>query len=337
MESYGWAVAAAASMKVEQSPRFVVAEEAGSVRAIAQLAQVRNWSWGRLEMVGMSRLNEPMDFAFADHAALATVVRRAVRLGRPILLGRLPAESPTIKAFQHFAKGRGFVIVRPRASCPYIPLDESWLEPESHLNSRRRSDYRRACRRAEKQGNVQAEIVTPRPGDVERLLEIAFAVEARSWKGAVGTALTCDPIRGRFIREFSDWASRAGILRIGLLRIGETYAAMQIAVEQNKAFWLLKIGFDPAFANCSPGNLLLAESLRHAVGQGLSSLEFLGTVEPWTQVWTDRERKCVSLRYMPFNARGAIALLSEGTAAFFRRFRPRSENVCPAENVERDT
>jgi GNAT acetyltransferase-like protein len=264
-------------------------------------------------------LNEPGDFAYADHESLHAVVRRAVRFGRPILLARLPAESPTIESFRRAAKGRGKVIVRERPSCPYIPLDESWLEPERHLSSRRRSDFRRARRRAEHQGEVRGEIISPTPRQVDSLLEAAFAVEARSWKGAAGTALSNDPVRGGHLRRFASWASGAGILRICMLHIGEATAAIQIAVEHNSALWLLKIGFDPEFANCSPGNLLLAESIRYAVNRKLSSLEFLGTVEPWTRVWTDHERKCVSLRYYPFNFRGAAGFLSDAGANLIRR------------------
>jgi hypothetical protein len=40
-------------------------------------------------------------------------------------------------------------MTRPRQSCPYIALDDSWVEPESHLNAGRRSDLRRARRKAE--------------------------------------------------------------------------------------------------------------------------------------------------------------------------------------------
>src|SRR5947209_15654700 len=96
METYGWSASAAASLTGEQQPRFVVAERDGTIRAIAQLARCRGWPFGRLEMIGMSRLNEPEDFAFADHEALEAVVRRSIRCGRPILLRRLPADSPTI-------------------------------------------------------------------------------------------------------------------------------------------------------------------------------------------------------------------------------------------------
>ncbi|HEV2972116.1 MAG TPA: GNAT family N-acetyltransferase [Pirellulales bacterium] len=319
METYGWAMAAAASVKGRQRPALVVAERDGAVSAVAQLARCRSWLADRMEIVGMGLLNEPADFACADRDSLAAVVRRAIRLGRPILLGRMPAESPTIELFRLAARGHGLVVVRPQASCPFIPIDSTWGVPESHLSSRRRSDYRRAFRRAEQIGNVRAEILVPGPDDIDKLLDLAFAVEARSWKGAAGTALACDAIRGTFIREFARWSSQTGILRIGLLRIGEACAAMQIAAEHNGALWLLKIGFDPAFANCSPGNLLLAESLRFATAKGLTSLEFLGTVEPWTRVWTDQERQCVSLRYYPFNHRGALGLLAESFEVCARR------------------
>jgi CelD/BcsL family acetyltransferase involved in cellulose biosynthesis len=324
IESFGWS--AAASLAAQQQPRLVVAEQDSSIRAIGPLAMCRGLSFGRLEMLGMEVLNEPGDFAYSDPAALDLVVRRAIRFRRPILLGRLPAESPTIASFSAAAKGRGRVIVRERPSCPFIPLDESWHEPESHLSSRRRSDFRRAHRRAEQQGQVQGEIIAPTPGQLDALLETAFAVEARSWKGAAGTALDQDPVRGGHLRQFAAWASGAGILRIGLLHIGDATAAMQIAVEHNSALWLLKIGFDPSFANCSPGSLLLAESIRYAVRRNLKSLEFLGTVESWTKVWTEQERKCVSLRYYPFNVRGAAGFLADVSASISRRLRFREDD-----------
>src|SRR4051812_2607130 len=93
METFGWAAAAAQSLTDEQTPRLLLAERDGRVCGIGQLAVCRGSLSGRLEMIGMTRLNEPSDFLYADRDALAALVRRAIRIRRPIFLGRLPAES----------------------------------------------------------------------------------------------------------------------------------------------------------------------------------------------------------------------------------------------------
>ncbi len=275
-------------------------------------------------MLGVRRINEPADLIYADDEALLALVQQMVQLRRPLLLGRLPADSPTIPLVQRACRGRDVVLLRPQASCPVINLNDRWRQPESQLSSRRRSDYRRALRRGEQAGGVETQIVAPKPREVDSLLDVALAVEARSWKGAAGTALLHDPPRARFLREFANWASQAGTLRIALLQIGGQPAAMQVAVEQAGRWWLLKIGFDPAWSHCSPGILLLAETLRYASGSGLLGYEFLGTVEPWTQVWTAAERQCVALRIYPRGLRGAAALARDVAGAAWRRIKRRA-------------
>jgi len=323
MASFGWTWAGAVALATEQSPQVIVASCDGEPRGVAALAHGRNWGLQRWEMLGVRRINEPADLTYADDAALVALVEAIIGLRRPLLLGRLPADSPTLGLIQRACRGRGVVLVRPQASCPTVALDDHWLQPEGQLSSRRRSDYRRALRRADQEGGTQAEIITPRPDEVDSLLDLALEIEARSWKGAAGTALAQDPQRGRFLREFARWASRAAVLRIALLRIGGAPSAMQVAVEQGERWWLLKIGFDPALGHCSPGNLLLAETLRHAAQRGLKSYEFLGTVEPWTQVWTRAERQCVSVRIYPRGLRGAAALARDAAGAAWRRLKLR--------------
>ena len=45
---------------------------------------------------------------------------------------------------------------------------------------------------------------------------------------------------------------------------------MQVAVETGGRFWLLKVGYDERFARCSPGSLLLLETIRHAATTGVA-------------------------------------------------------------------
>ncbi len=45
--------------------------------------------------------------------------------------------------------------------------------------------------------------------------------------------------------------------------------------------------------------------------RGLVSYEFLGTVEPWTLMWTRLTRPCVSLRAYPATPLGMAALMAD--------------------------
>ncbi len=67
-------------------------------------------------------------------------------------------------------------------------------------------------------------------------------------------------------------------------------------------FWVLKIGYDEEYSRCSPGILLIHETIRYAFTNGLKSYEFLGSDENWLHMWTkDNIRRHISIGYYPFN------------------------------------
>jgi CelD/BcsL family acetyltransferase involved in cellulose biosynthesis len=209
--------------------------------------------------------------------------------------------------------------VRPKRGHPYLPLDKSWLEPESHLNSGRRSDFRRAKRNAEKVGTLRCEMIIPTREELPGLLDEAFQVEAANWKGAQGSALATDPLVGGFYRRYAEETCDRGQLRLGFLRLGGRAVAMQFAVEHAGHFWLLKMGFDQEVARCAPGQLLMIESLRFAASQKCEVYEILGSSEPWNQVWTQLVHPAVSLRIYRSGVRGAIDAAVDFTRARLAR------------------
>jgi hypothetical protein len=265
---------------------------------------VRGRRLNRIECLGVDELYEPTDFPHSDPASLGCLVNTLVELQRPLLLRRILADSPVLCALRKTFRFRGKLITRPVTGYPWIPLDASWTEPEAKLSSSRRSSLRRAMRKAQEIGSVEFEVISPKPEDVARLLTESLQVEAASWKGRKGSALLTDADRRRFFEQYAALAGERGILRLCFLRIGGHAAATQIAVECGGGFWLLKVGYDETFARCSPGNLLMVETLRYAASRGLSTYEFLGSAEPWTQIWTDRIRPCVSVWAYPANLRG---------------------------------
>lgn len=289
--------------------------------AIAPLAATRGGA-GWLSLLA-AEMYEIMDFPHCSEEAVAALAHRIMRSGRPLDLKRIPLDSPVVAALDAAYRSRAIVHRRAVGGSPWIPLDESWTEPENHLESGRRSDLRRARRNAEKLGVLQFEITTPTPGQVPELLDECFAVEAAGWKGAHGTALAKDPVRGAFFRRYASRACAKGLLRICLMRIGGKAAAAQIAVETGSRFDLLRAGYDEQFARCSPGMLLTVESIRYAASRGLRSYEFNGDVEPWTLLWTRHEHACCSFRAYPFSVRGAAAFAADAGGAALRRLRQR--------------
>jgi CelD/BcsL family acetyltransferase involved in cellulose biosynthesis len=263
-------------------------------------------------MLGAREVFEPVDALCADAAAATRLAQVLARQGRPLTLDRVPANSTLLKPLQAACKGKAWVTVKPAIACPTIALDERWREPEACFNSGRRSDFRRAARRAAEFGPVTFEILSPAPEQFDALFDEAVAVEQSSWKKEAGTAMAMDRAKESFFRAYFRACCENGQFRVAFMRIDGKAVAMQLAVESCERFWLFKIGFDEAYAKCSPGTLLMLHTLRHAACNDLRAYELLGNIEPWiAEFWTREQHACVRLRTYPFNFRGAVAFVAD--------------------------
>lgn len=314
-----WSESCCTTLPLDGELHFVVVKTGSQTGAIAPLVRAKG-VLGRLEYLGVKILREPTDLVFSDPVALENLANALLKLGSPLFLDRIPADSPTVAAIREAYRGRGLVLIRRAQPYPRIVLHQGWGEPESQLNSGRRSDLRRAVRNAEKTGPLSYQILSPTLSELGPILEEALDVEAANWKGSEGSAIAYDKLRGQFYRHYAAAACAAGILRLCFLRIGSKAVAMQFALECAGSFWLLKIGYRDEFARCSPGMLLMAETIRYAASRGLASFEFLGNVDNWTRIWTQDEIQSVTIRAYPFGARGIAALAADAFQAARRRF-----------------
>ncbi len=314
MHQYAWMKACTAAFGADGKLQLIVigTEEPGQPGALGPLI-MRGRRLNRLECLGVDELYEPTDFPHSDPASLTCLVDALVQLRQPLLLRRILADSPVLAALREAFRSRGMLLTRPATGYPWIALDSSWTEPEMKLSASRRSSMRRAERKAREIGSVECAVLSPAPRELPPLLTEMLRIEAAGWKGRTGSALLNDPDRRRFYEQYAAIASERGILRLCFLKIGGHSAAAQMAVETGGGFWLLKVGYDETFARCSPGNLLLLETLRYAAARGLGTYEFLGSTEPWTQMWTTMVRPCVSVWVYPDNLRGMAAFLFDAS------------------------
>jgi len=320
-QHYDFVQSLAGSMLAQDVLEVLAATRQGQVQAVLPLCRALGY-WARWRMAGAREVFEPADVLMGDSAVVPVLAQALARLPRPIALDRVPANSPLVPALRKAMRGRGLISVRPAVPCPTIALDESWAQPETRFNAGRRSDFRRAGRKAAALGKVCYEVLSPDVSQFDALFDEALQVELGSWKREAGTAIASEPAKEAFFRSYFRSAAAKGDLRIAFLRINGRAAAMQLAVEQGGAYWLFKIGYDAAYQSCSPGTLLMLHTIGYAAGKGLRAYELLGGVEPWiAQLWTREAHPTLRLRTYPFNLRGLWAMAVDGAVWGWARLR----------------
>jgi CelD/BcsL family acetyltransferase involved in cellulose biosynthesis len=177
---------------------------------------------------------------------------------------------------------------------------------EKRLDARFRQNLRRRRRRLEEHGPVTFEIVTG--GDaLDQALEDCFAIEASGWKGAEGSAIRARP---ELVGFYSAWARQLAqkkALRLCFLKVGEKRVAFHFAFVFNNRYYLPKCGFDEAFYECSPGQLLIVDVLKYCMEQKLETFEFLGFSMPWKRDWTPLVRPHATLMAYRPTRRGRLS------------------------------
>lgn len=285
----------------------------GAVRAIAPLHVARYRGVRRLEMLSR-RINEPTAFLCRDNEAPGLLLEAAIGRGLPVFLNRLGLGSPEAQSLRAplgerssglVAKGRVFAHVVDGSDVAYVPLPRDFRELEAAMSGNRRSFLRKNRKRAERFGEVTFEAVSPDADTVGPLLEEVFRVESSGWKQRTGTGVLSNPYTQRLYTAYGHAAARLGLLRLFVLRIGGQAVAVRMAVEHGHRLWELRIGYDEAFRECSPGILLTHETLRHACEQGLAAHEFLGKREAWEEMWPCAFRRCQTFRIYPLSFGGA--------------------------------
>ena len=267
----------------------------------------------RWRLLGDREVHEPGAPLIRDAQSAKALAGELCSLARPVELARVPADSPIIAALAEVAPRHGTLIVREADPCPVLALGEGWKDPEARFSSRRRSDFRRARRKAETLGEVGFAMHRPTPAEFDALFDEAIAVEARSWKRAAGSAILCDPAKERFFRSYLRACAERGETRIAAMRIDGTMVATQLAIAWRGRYWLYKIGFDEAFSKCSPGTLLMLHALGEAAGEGLSGFEMMGEADSWiSDFWTRETHRCVRLRFYPRSFPGFAGLAGDG-------------------------
>lgn len=214
-----------------------------------------------------------------------------------LVLDKVPAESLLATRLPELAHRDGCpVVIRADSRHPYISLPgfEPAMNTKFHANLLR-------CER--KAGGVELErIAVPTHADFAD----ALAIEAAAWKGANGTSIDADPKVAHLYEALARLLGPRGRSALYFLRAGGKRIATLFAIEDARSLYALKIGFDPAVSNLSPGHLLVLHVAREAEKRGLREFDFVGHEDEWKRKWTTSVHPHVAIRVYARSARGLV-------------------------------
>jgi len=188
---------------------------------------------------------------------------------------------------------------------PYVPLRTCWGEYFDSLAAKHRANLRNRFKRLKMTGLVEMEEIASAEGLAEGL-EAGLRLEAAAWKGEAQTAISCDPAISRFYSTLAGRAAERGWLRLHFLEADNTRVAFDYSLCYKHRVYLLKLGYDPAYARFSPSNLLLCRVLERAFAQGVTKYEFLGADAEWKMNWASQVRRHYWLFVFPGTIQGRL-------------------------------
>jgi CelD/BcsL family acetyltransferase involved in cellulose biosynthesis len=181
----------------------------------------------------------------------------------------------------------------PHRVCPYVPLTPSWDEFVKGLSKNMRANVGRRRRQVAKQFTAEYDLATEET--VGTAMEELFRLHNVRWRrrGVSGA------FAGARVQAFHHEVARRflarGWLRLHRLRLdGETRAAFYCFQLGPRVYYYLS-GFDVAFGKYSIGNVLMAQAIERAIGDGAREFDLLRGDETYKFAWKAEERETLRL------------------------------------------
>jgi hypothetical protein len=217
--------------------------------------------------------------------------------------------------------------VAPRFDVALVDAAASWQDQAKAWSA----NHRRRVKRNEKllqssELSVDLHSLEPRLQNAT-MLDILWRLEAKSWKGARGDSVEQRPALVEFYRQQAQLLSEAHreniSARIAILRHNAKPIAAIYSWLSCDVCHLWKTGYDPDFAQISPGSLLLQEVIRAGVETGECRLfNLMGEMSAAHASWATRTFEVGRLLFQGNSGVGRAAISAYRA---IRRLRGREE------------
>lgn len=205
-------------------------------------------------------------------------------------------------------------------------LGDSWESYEQTcLSGHRRSQLRRLWKKLQTTGRVRV-LEAGRDTPVDDAMEHLVSLNLNRWDEA-GAAFQTEEFR-TFHRMLARKLAEKGWLSLLLLEVDGVLISARYDFAYGGVLSLFQSGWQRAFAEYSPGQLLLSHTVRHAISRGLHTMDFMTGDSPYKASWAVPGVMLGDVEICnPRSLRGRAAFAVRRTIS---RFRTLAESAAPA-------
>lgn len=272
-------------------------DEGGDLVGIAPLyLETRGSGERRLTLVGCLEVSDYLDLIVAADREAEVYAAFLDWLGGDeapawdvLDLCNLPESSQSYRLLPELARGRGYTATTlVEDVCPIIDLPDSWEAYLGMLDRKQRHEVRRKLRRAQAAGDVTWYIVDPThdlAAEMDDFIELHRLSQPEKDQ-------FMEPKMQAFFHAAARVALDAGWLQLSFLVVDGKKAATMLCFDYGDSIMVYNSGYNPQrYRALSPGIVLLAYCIRHAIELGRARFDFLQGDEAYKYRFGARETK----------------------------------------------
>ena len=274
----------------------------GVAKGIAPLFIAENQLERSVQIIGCVDVTDYLDFIVEEeqmaevYAAFADFLWDHRREYDGLDFCNIPFDSPTQRMLPGLLESCGFeTVVEQQEVCPVIELPATWGSYLSLLHKKQRHEVRRKMRRI--QGSEEAIDWYIVNGCHDLEAEVTQFVRLMAASDPEKALFLQDEGNLRFFHAIVPLLQARGWLQLNFLTIGEERAAAYINFVYGNRVMVYNSGHSPeSYGDLSPGIVLLAYNIRHAIEQGFVYYDFLRGDEPYKYRMGGRDTAVMNIR-----------------------------------------
>ncbi len=235
--------------------------------------------WSILSLVGCRDVSDYLDLIIeggqeeAVYRALLDYLLGGALDWDVLDLCNIPQGSPTSVVLRDLAGSQALqTLVEVEDVCPIIRLPATWDEYLTSLDKKQRHEVRRKLRKADGAADTRFTIVGP-DHDLDREMQVFIDLHQKS---TPEKDQFMEPRMQGFFIEVSHQLQAYGWLQLVFVEMDGYKSASLLNFDYGDSIYVYNSGYDPQrFRHLSPGIVVTARSIEHAITLGRKKFDFL--------------------------------------------------------------